>query len=74
MLELYEETISKERYMEKRSLPLHRKLKNVYKQKRACQAKIKKLKAELQPFKEKVKKRYLDILARVDTRRSTRKT
>jgi len=31
MIELYEETLDKERYMSKRSLPLHRQLKNVYK-------------------------------------------
>jgi hypothetical protein len=74
MLDLYEETIGKKRYMDKRSLPLHKKLKNVYKHKRACQAELKKLKAELQPFKEKVAKRNLDMLAKVDTRRSTRKT
>jgi hypothetical protein len=72
MLDLYEETIDKARFMAKRSFPLHRKLKNVYKQKRACQAEIRKLKAELQPFKEKVEKRNLDMLAKVATRRSTR--
>jgi hypothetical protein len=31
MLDLYEETIDKERFMAKRSLPLHRQLKNMYK-------------------------------------------
>jgi hypothetical protein len=31
MLELYEETIDKARYMAKMSLPLHRKLMNLYK-------------------------------------------
>jgi hypothetical protein len=72
MLDLYEETIDKARYMAKRSLPIHRKLKNVYKQKRACQAEIRKLKAELHPFKEKVAKRNLDMLAKVATRRSTK--
>jgi hypothetical protein len=73
MLHLYEKTIDKARYMAKRSLPLHSQLNNVYKQKRACQAEIRKLKAELHPFKEKVAKRNLDMLAKVDTRRSTRK-
>jgi hypothetical protein len=68
-----EDTIDKERYMAKISLPLHRKLKNVYKHKRAYQVEIRKLKVELQLFKEKVAKRNLDILAKVDTRRSTRK-
>jgi hypothetical protein len=73
ILELYEETIDKSIYMAKRYLPLHRKLKNVYKQKKYCQVEIKKLKVELQPFKEQVEKRNLNILAKVATRRSTRK-
>jgi hypothetical protein len=72
MLDLYE-TIDKVKFMAKRSLPLHKQLKNMYKQKRACQAEIRKLKAELQPFKEQVAKRNLDMLAKVATRRSTRK-
>jgi len=72
-LDLYEGTIDKARYMAKRSLPLHRQLTNVYRQKRACQAEIRRLKAELQPFKEKIAKINLDMLARVATRRSTRK-
>jgi hypothetical protein len=71
MLDLYEETIYKENLIAKRSLPLHRKLKNMYKQKRACQAKIRILKAELQPFTKKVGKRNLDMLAKVATSRST---
>jgi hypothetical protein len=45
MLDLYEDTIDKARYMAKRYLPLHKKLKNVYKQKRACQVEIKKIKS-----------------------------
>jgi hypothetical protein len=60
------------RFMAKRSFPLHRQLKNVYRQKRACQDEIRKLKAELQPFREEVEKRNLDMLAKVATRRSTR--
>jgi hypothetical protein len=59
--------------MSKRYLPLHGKLKNVYKQKRSFQAEIRKLKAELQPFKEKVEKKNLDMLDKVANRRSTRK-
>ena len=52
MLDLYEKTIDKERCFAKRSIPIHRQLKNVYKHKRACQAEIKRLKEEFQPFKE----------------------
>jgi hypothetical protein len=73
MLDLYEKTIDKEIYLAKRSLPLHRQLKNVYRKKRACQVEIRRLKEELQPFKEQVEKRNLDMLAHVATRRSTRK-
>jgi len=73
MLDLYDNIVDKTRYMTNRSLPLHRKLKNVYKQKIVFQVEIKKLKTELQPFKEHVAKRKLDILAKVATRRSTKK-
>jgi hypothetical protein len=73
ILELHDNTIDKAIYMVTRYLPLHRKLKNVYKYKRACQAEIRKLKAELKPFKEQVAKMNLDILAKVATRRSIEK-
>jgi hypothetical protein len=73
MLDMYEETIDKARFMAKRFFPLHRKLKNVYRQNRTHQAEIRKLKAELQPFREEVAKRNLDMLAKVATRRSSRK-
>jgi peptidoglycan hydrolase CwlO-like protein len=59
--------------MVKISLPLHRQLKNVYRQKISYQDEIKRLKEELKPFKEKIEKINLDMLAHVDTRRSTRK-
>jgi hypothetical protein len=45
MLDLYEKTIDKAIYLTKRSLPLHRQLKNVYKQRRDCQVEIRRLKA-----------------------------
>jgi hypothetical protein len=57
MLDLYEDTIDKSWFMAKRSFPLHMQLKNVYGQKRTCQAKIKKLKAELHLLREEVEKR-----------------
>jgi len=69
---MYKETIDKARFLAKRFLPLHRKLKNVYRQNRACQDEITKLKAELHPFREEVAKRNLDMLAKVDTRRSSK--
>jgi hypothetical protein len=59
-------------FLAKRFFPLHKKLKNVYRQNKTHQAKIRKLKAELQPFREEVEKRNLDMLAKVATRRSSR--
>jgi hypothetical protein len=73
MLDLYEETIDKGRYMAKRSLPLHRNLRMCINRREFAKPRSGKLKVELQPFKEKVAKRNLDILAKVATRRSTRK-
>ena len=45
MLDLYENTIDKEIYLAKRYPPLHKQLKNVYRQKRACQVEIRRMKA-----------------------------
>jgi hypothetical protein len=51
MLDMYHETIDKVIFLDKIFLPLHRKLKNLYRQNMTHQAKIKKLKVELHPFK-----------------------
>jgi len=68
MLNMYGETIDRERFMVKRVFPLHRKLKNVYRQNITHQAEIRKLKVELQPFREELKKNNLDILNKVAPR------
>jgi uncharacterized protein YaaN involved in tellurite resistance len=72
MMGMYHETIDKARFLAKIFLPLHRKLRNIYKKKRSHQAQIKKLKEKLQPFIEELAKRNLDMLAKVATRRSYR--
>jgi uncharacterized protein YaaN involved in tellurite resistance len=72
MLDMYEETIDKARFLDKIFFPLHRKLKNLYRQNMTHQVEIRKLKEELQPFKEELAKRNLDMLAKVATRRSSR--
>jgi uncharacterized protein YaaN involved in tellurite resistance len=72
MLDMYHETIDKEIFLSKIFLPLHRKLKNIYSQNRSHQAQIGKLKAELQPFKEELAKRNIEMLTKVATRRSFR--
>lgn len=52
LMDMYLETIDMARFTVRRFLPLHRQLKNLYKQNRDLQSQIRKLKLELQPFKE----------------------
>jgi hypothetical protein len=72
LMDMYHETIDKARFIAKRFRPLHRQLKNLYRQNKAYQAQIRKLKMELQPFKEELAKRNMDMLAKFATRRSSR--
>jgi hypothetical protein len=69
---MYHDTIDKEMFLAKIRFPLHKNLKNIYRKNRSHQAQIKKLKVELQPFKEELAKRNLDMLAKVSTKRSSR--
>jgi cell division protein FtsB len=68
-IDMGEETVTKEKHWVKRSLPLHRQMKNVYRQNRAYQDENKKLKEEVQQLKEHIAKKNLDMLAQVATRR-----
>jgi uncharacterized protein (DUF3084 family) len=72
LMDMYLETIDKASFVAKRFMPLHRQLKNLYIQNRDLQAHIRKLKLELQPFKEELAKSNLDVLAQAATRRSSR--
>jgi cell division protein FtsB len=72
LMDMYLETIDKSRFTTKRFLPLHRQLKNLYRQNMDLQAQIKRLKLELQPFKEELAQRNLNMLAQAATRRSSR--
>jgi hypothetical protein len=58
-----EESIAKEKHMVRRTLPLHRQVKNVYMKNRFFQDEIIRLKKELQQSKEHIAKRNLDLLA-----------
>jgi peptidoglycan hydrolase CwlO-like protein len=49
--------------MVRRSLPLHRQVKNVYRKNKYFQAEIIRLKKELQQSKEHIVKRNMDLLA-----------
>jgi chromosome segregation ATPase len=72
LMDMYHETIDKERFIAKRFLPLHRQLKNLYKQNRAHHAQIRELNTELQPFKEDLDERNIDMLGKDATRRRSR--
>jgi hypothetical protein len=52
LMDMYLETVDKSKFVVKRFMPLHRKLKNLYRKKRDLQAQIRRLKLELQPFRE----------------------
>ena len=72
LMDMYHETIDKAKFIAKRFQPLHRQLKNLYRQNIAHQTQIKELKIELHPLKEELAKRNLDMLAKVATRRSSK--
>jgi hypothetical protein len=72
ILKMHHENIDKANLLAKRFLPLHRKLINLYRQNIAYQTQIRRLKMELQPFKEEMAKRNMDMLAKVATKKSSR--
>jgi len=53
-MDMYKNTLDLEIFAAKRSLPLHKQLKNLYSKKRGFQSQNRKLKAELQNFKDKL--------------------
>ena len=52
LMDMYLETIDKSKFVVKIFMPLHRKLKNLYRKKKDLQAQIRRLKLELQSFRE----------------------
>jgi uncharacterized protein YaaN involved in tellurite resistance len=71
-MDMYRGTLVKAKFIAKIFRPLHRKLRNLYRQNIAYQSQIRGLKMELQPFREELAKKNLDLLAQVSTRRSSR--
>ena len=63
LMDMYLETIDKARFTTKIFMPLHRQLKNLYRHNRNLQAQIRRFKLELQPFKEKLAQRNLNMLS-----------
>jgi uncharacterized protein YaaN involved in tellurite resistance len=72
LIDLYCETIDKAKFVAKIFMPLHRNIQNLYRQNRGLQAQIRRLKLELQHFKEVLAQRNLNILSQSATRRSSR--
>jgi hypothetical protein len=64
-LDSCEEALESNKSMIKRSLPLHRKFKNLYQHNIVLQAENRTLKEELHQLKEEVAKRNLDVLVQV---------
>jgi hypothetical protein len=62
LMDMYNETLDLERFSARRSLPLHRKLKTLYRKNISFQSQNRKLKEELQPFKDELAQRNLNVL------------
>jgi hypothetical protein len=71
-MDMYHGTLVKAKFIAKIFLPLHMHLKNLYRQNIAYQSQIRGLKMELQPFREELARKNLDILAQVSTIRSSK--
>ena len=71
IMDMYKETIDMARFTTMRFLPLHRQLRNLYRKKKDLQSQIIKIKLELQPLKDELAQRNLNVLAQATTQRST---
>jgi len=61
LMDMYNEILHLERFSERRDFPLHRKLKTLYRKNRSFQSQNRNLKEELQPFKDALAQRNLNI-------------
>jgi uncharacterized protein YfcZ (UPF0381/DUF406 family) len=62
LMDNYNNTLDLARFAARRALPLHKQLKNLYRKNRDFQSQNRKLKAELQHFKDEVAQRNLNVL------------
>jgi hypothetical protein len=62
LMDNYSNTLDLARFAARRALPLHKQLKNLYKKNIYFQSQNRKLKAELQQFKDEVAQRSLNVL------------
>jgi hypothetical protein len=70
LMDMYNETLDLERFTARRFLPLHRQLKNLYRKNRSFQSQNRKLKEELQPFKDDLAQRNLNVLVQAAIERN----
>jgi dsDNA-specific endonuclease/ATPase MutS2 len=68
-MDMYNNTLDLERFAARRAQPLHKKLKNLYKQNRGFQSQNRKLKVELQHFKDELAQRNLNVLVEASIER-----
>jgi predicted RNase H-like nuclease (RuvC/YqgF family) len=62
LMDGYSHTLDLARFAARRSQPLHKQLKNLYRKNRYFQSQNRKLKAELQQFKDEVAQRNMNML------------
>jgi hypothetical protein len=62
LMDMYNETLDLERFSARRSFPLHRQLKTLYRKNKSFQSQNRKLKEELHPFKDELAQRNLNVL------------
>jgi hypothetical protein len=63
LMDMYNDTLDLARFIARRFMPLHRKLQTLYRQNISIHSQNKKLKEELQPFKDDLTHRNLNVLA-----------
>jgi hypothetical protein len=62
LMDGYSQTLDLERFAARKAQPLHRQLKNLYRQNKGFQSQNMKLKAELKHFQDEVAQRNLQVL------------
>ena len=71
LMDGYNHTLDLERFATQKAQPLHRQLQNLYRQNRVFQSRNRKLKEELQHFRDEVAQRNLQVLVEVAIEKET---
>jgi hypothetical protein len=70
LMDMYNETLDFARFTTRRFFPVHRKLKNLYRKRRIFQSQNRNLKEELQPLKNYLAQRNLNVLVQAAIERN----